>query len=61
MKPLSRRDLLGRAGGLASTMAMGLPLEAAAVPPFPGEAQQRRRKLKVIVTGGHPGDPEYGC
>lgn len=19
------------------------------------------RKLKVIVTGGHPGDPEYGC
>ena len=21
----------------------------------------RGRKLKVIVTGGHPGDPEYGC
>ena len=21
----------------------------------------RRRKLNVIVTGGHPGDPEYGC
>ena len=20
-----------------------------------------RQKLKVIVTGGHPGDPEYGC
>jgi len=19
------------------------------------------RKLKVLVTGGHPGDPEYGC
>lgn len=19
------------------------------------------RKLKVVVTGGHPGDPEYGC
>ncbi|MES2222865.1 MAG: hypothetical protein V4587_18085, partial [Acidobacteriota bacterium] len=19
------------------------------------------RKLKIIVTGGHPGDPEYGC
>ncbi len=22
---------------------------------------QERRKLKVVVTGGHPGDPEYGC
>lgn len=22
---------------------------------------EERRKLKVIVTGGHPGDPEYGC
>src|SRR5216684_942924 len=19
------------------------------------------KKLKIIVTGGHPGDPEYGC
>src|SRR4051794_14309726 len=19
------------------------------------------KKLKVVVTGGHPGDPEYGC
>ncbi len=22
---------------------------------------QTEKKLKVIVTGGHPGDPEYGC
>jgi LmbE family N-acetylglucosaminyl deacetylase len=22
---------------------------------------QDRRQLKVVVTGGHPGDPEYGC
>jgi N-acetylglucosamine malate deacetylase 1 len=22
---------------------------------------QDRPKLKVVVTGGHPGDPEYGC
>ena len=22
---------------------------------------QAARKLKVVVTGGHPGDPEYGC
>jgi len=24
-------------------------------------ASSADRKLKVIVTGGHPGDPEYGC
>ncbi len=22
---------------------------------------EQKRKLKLIVTGGHPGDPEYGC
>lgn len=25
------------------------------------QAQPPARKLKVVVTGGHPGDPEYGC
>ena len=24
-------------------------------------AGPEKRKLKVVVTGGHPGDPEYGC
>ena len=28
----------------------------AAAPASPAD-----RKLKVVVTGGHPGDPEYGC
>jgi LmbE family N-acetylglucosaminyl deacetylase len=35
-----------------------LPAVAAAAA-SPGA--EGRRKLKVIVTGGHPGDPEYGC
>lgn len=26
-----------------------------------GFASAADRKLKVVVTGGHPGDPEYGC
>ena len=26
-----------------------------------GPDAEAGRKLKVIVTGGHPGDPEYGC
>ncbi len=32
--------------------AISLPLLAAA---------DASRKLKIVVTGGHPGDPEYGC
>jgi N-acetylglucosamine malate deacetylase 1 len=24
-------------------------------------SEQPAKKLKVVVTGGHPGDPEYGC
>ena len=46
---INRRDILGRACSLG-TVALTVP--AVADPP---------RKLKVIVTGGHPGDPEYGC
>ena len=49
MRAVNRREMLGRAGALAS---LAVPTPSAA-PPF--------RKLKVVVTGGHPGDPEYGC
>jgi N-acetylglucosamine malate deacetylase 1 len=48
MPPVSRREMLGHAFASAS-----LPLTMADEPPS--------RKRKVIVTGGHPGDPEYGC
>lgn len=34
----------------------------ALIPSRRGEAQQRSSDvLRVVVTGGHPGDPEYGC
>src|SRR5436305_940950 len=49
MRSIHRRDLLVRAcsvGGLARGIGMG---------------EDAPRKRKVIVTGGHPGDPEYGC
>src|SRR5579859_3211230 len=40
------------------TLFAGVGLAAAAS----GEGQAKgSRKLKVIVAGGHPGDPEYGC
>ena len=52
MKSLSRRDLLVLTGGLGSAFGLGYPTDAPEGP---------ARKLKVVVTGGHPGDPEYGC
>jgi LmbE family N-acetylglucosaminyl deacetylase len=57
---ITRRDLLATTGSLAAGFVLGAqpseatanPQTASAVPP---------RKIKVIVCGGHPGDPEYGC
>jgi LmbE family N-acetylglucosaminyl deacetylase len=53
MIPMTRRDVLSRAGWLSGAAA-------AAAPALDGP-RGSTRKLKVIVTGGHPGDPEYGC
>jgi N-acetylglucosamine malate deacetylase 1 len=39
-------------GGMASVFLLRAPVTNAAA---------TGRKLKVIVAGGHPGDPEYGC
>ncbi len=61
MKPISRRDMLSKSSWLG-TAAMGLALAgASAEPSSSGAASGRKPRLKVIVTGGHPGDPEYGC
>jgi LmbE family N-acetylglucosaminyl deacetylase len=46
MRFLSRRNLIG-------SVAAGA-IKAAS-------SELSRGKLKVVVTGGHPGDPEYGC
>jgi len=44
------------------TAAVGLPLAATAAEPSPsGGALAGKPLLKVVVTDGHPGDPEYGC
>src|SRR5271170_4993870 len=44
---MTRRDVLS---GLACALAV------------PGMvASADAQKLKVVVAGGHPGDPEYGC
>ena len=33
----------------------------AVVPAASALAQSPRTRFKIVVTGGHPGDPEYGC
>ncbi len=58
MKPLSRREMLTQAG-IAGTLAAALPATVAAGQVALNAPQPS--KLKVVVTGGHPGDPEYGC
>jgi LmbE family N-acetylglucosaminyl deacetylase len=58
---VTRRDLLIGASGLASVFVFGT-LAKSAVGEVPVVAEQPAgQKLKVIVAGGHPGDPEYGC
>ncbi len=54
MRPITRRDVLIGAGALASSAALGKSVTGAVDEGAAG-------KMKVIVAGGHPGDPEYGC
>jgi len=61
MDSLTRREMLRQARQAAAALAVGVTngnadSQSQAVPPEPA-----RRRLKVIVAGGHPGDPEYGC
>jgi LmbE family N-acetylglucosaminyl deacetylase len=59
---ISRRTLLGQTGLIgASLLAAGTSAVAAEVSSKSPDTQPANKKLKVIVAGGHPGDPEYGC
>jgi N-acetylglucosamine malate deacetylase 1 len=46
--------MLGRSSLLAGALGVGLPAMGA-------EANSDERKLKVVVVGAHPDDPETGC
>ena len=48
---MNRREMLQAAGIIAATST----LQNASL------AAEPERKFKIIVCGGHPGDPEYGC
>jgi LmbE family N-acetylglucosaminyl deacetylase len=45
--------MLGQVGSWGGVLALGVPPD--------DSPRESPRKRKVIVTGGHPGDPEYGC
>ncbi len=62
---VTRRDLFIGAGGLATSFTLG-PFVTNAVGAVSAASEAPTvskidRKMKVIVAGGHPGDPEYGC
>ena len=61
MNPISRRMWLGRAGGLGGGTAITTALSIATQGQTGDAAKQPKSRRKIIVTGGHPGDPEYGC
>src|SRR2546421_9094552 len=60
MNFFSRRRLLSNTARVAAA-AFVPPIANAGRPDAPFPHQPLSPKLKVIVTGGHPGDPEYGC
>jgi N-acetylglucosamine malate deacetylase 1 len=59
MRSWTRRKMLKQAGQVATALAVGSPPTGAATQAQAGSSAARR--LKIIVAGGHPGDPEYGC
>jgi N-acetylglucosamine malate deacetylase 1 len=56
---ISRRKLLSQSAKIAP--AASILTTATGVFGLPEQAAQPGKKLKVVVTGGHPGDPECGC
>jgi len=61
MKPISRRNLLRNTVAMAGAATLGLPLVEATGAGKSGGAETPTGKLKVIVAGAHPDDPESGC
>src|SRR5690348_5115667 len=55
MNDFSRRKFLRNAAWALPAVASAAPAE------LNGTTTAEQKRLKVIVAGGHPGDPEYGC
>jgi len=57
---MNRREVLLGAAKMTSGLVAGAAMPNVEAETPSGEAEPTH-KLKIIVTGGHPGDPEYGC
>jgi N-acetylglucosamine malate deacetylase 1 len=60
MNFFSRRKLLSNTGRLAAAAFVPAFVDANK-PDAPVPKRRISNELKVVVAGGHPGDPEYGC
>ncbi len=56
MRSRSRRSLLGNSRVIETPLLAAMMEVTLSHPP-----KNPAPKLKVVVAGGHPGDPEYGC
>jgi len=58
MKQFTRRAILEKTALAAASAGSGLPLLSSEAS---SEPSSMSRTLKIIVSGGHPDDPESGC
>ena len=56
---ISRRELLLQSAKVGSVV--GLLGNSGSLLTLPGLTEPQKKKLRIVVTGGHPGDPECGC
>ena len=59
MRSVTRREMIARGSQAVTAVAAGFAATDAAGQGQPHPAATR--KLKIVVAGGYPGDPEYGC
>jgi LmbE family N-acetylglucosaminyl deacetylase len=57
---ITRREMIASSSKLAIGLASGVPAGQAVAATEPSE-KASIGKLRFMVCGGHPGDPEYGC
>ena len=58
---MTRRDLLISAGIAMSGLSPAVSAVSAETSSSGNMQNPGSRKMKIVVSGGHPGDPEYGC
>src|SRR5271157_2545987 len=58
---ITRRTLLFSTGSVATGLAVESSGISEVCADLSTESKPVGRKMKIVVCGGHPGDPEYGC